>query len=274
MAAFVANVTDGPARLFVSAMPTPSWKQVAAFAAIDLPAWSGEGKWISFRVSDLQGGEDYYVVHPDGSGLKNLTATGRLPAGDRPYNADVWIADNLVVHSGRPGHAAKVYLVRADDARVTALFDSVTTTKVSYSPSPDGSRLAFDEYDENSQSDSLRIIAVDGSGLRTLANFKGSISSVAWSPDGTRLVFAVFGKDNPPHSDVYVINQDGSGLEQAYAGASISSLTFSPDGKFLLLGSMEQGRVYVADLSNLTIHLIQAPGLNLTDWWREPTWVR
>jgi Tol biopolymer transport system component len=186
---------------------------------------------------------------------------------------DGWIGDNLIVHSGRPGHAAKVYLLRADDGRVTALFDSVTTTKVSYSPSPDGSRLAFDEYDENSQSDSLRIIAPDGSGLRVLASFKASISSVSWSPDGTRLAFAIFGNDNPPHSDGYVINQDGGGLEQVYAGASISSLTFSPDGKFLLLGSMEPGRVYVADLSNLESHLLQAPGLSLTDWWREPAWV-
>ena len=273
-AAFVADVTAGPARLFVSAMPVPSWKQVAAFAAIDLPAWSGDGKWISFRVSDLQGGEDYYVVHPDGSGLKNLTATSRLPSADRPYNVDGWIADNLIVHSGRPGHPALVYLLRADDGKVTPLFDSVITTKVSYSPSPDGSRLAFDEYDENSQSDSLRIIAADGSGLRVLASFKGSISSVSWSPDGTSLVFSVFGIDNPPHSDVYVINQDGGGLEQAYAGASISSLTFSPDGKFLLLGSMEQNRIFVVDLTSLVLHQLQAPGLSLTDWWREPAWVR
>ena len=273
-AAFIADVTEGPARLFVSAMPTPSWKQVAAFAAIDMPAWSADGNWVSFRVQDLQGGQDFYVVHPDGSGLKNLTATGRLPSADRPYNADGWIGDSLIVHSGRPGHAAKVYLLGADDGKVTPLFDSVTTTKVSYSPSPDGSRLAFDEYDENSQSDSLRIIAMDGSGKRILASFKGSISSVAWSPDGTRLAFAVFGIDNPLHSDVYVIDQAGGGLEQAYTGASISSLTFSPDGKLLLLGSMEQGRIFVVDLTSLVLHQLQAPGLSLTDWWHEPVWVR
>ena len=63
-------------------------------------------------------------------------------------------------------------------------------------------------------------------------------------------------------------------MEQAYAGDVISNLTFSPDGKFLLLGSMEQDRVFVVDLSSLTVRLIQAPGLSLTDWWREPTWVR
>jgi len=273
-AAFVADVANGPARLFVSAMPAPSWRQVAAYPSIDMPAWSADGNWISFRVQDLQGGQDFYVVHPDGSGLKNLTATAMLPAKDRPLNADGWIADSLIVHSGRPGHAAQVYLLRADDGQVTPLFDSVTTTKVSYSPSPDGSRLAFDEYDENSQSDSLRILAPDGSVQQTLASFKASISSVAWSPDGTRLAFAVFGNDNPPRSDVYVIDQAGGGLEQAYTGASISSLTFSPDGKFLLLGSMEQSRIFVVDLTSLVLHQLQTPGLSLTDWWREPAWVR
>jgi len=55
-AAYVANTANGPARLFVSAMPAPVWKQVAQFTFIDLPAWSGDGKWISFRVQDLQGG--------------------------------------------------------------------------------------------------------------------------------------------------------------------------------------------------------------------------
>ena len=273
-AAFVANTAAGPARLFVSAMPAPSWKQVAAFTFIDLPAWSGDGNWISFRVQDLQGGQDYYVVHPDGSGLKNITATASLPAADRPFNVDGWIADNLIVHSGVPGHAAKVYLLRAEDGRVTALFDSVTATKFSYSPSPDGSRLAFDEYDENSHSDSLRIIAADGSGLRILASFKESIASVAWSPDGTRLVFAVFGNENPPHSDVYVINQAGSGLVQAYTGPAVTSLVFSPDGYFLLLGDFEQNHIFVVDLTSLQMHLLQAPGLSLTDWWRQPAWVR
>jgi WD40 repeat protein len=63
-------------------------------------------------------------------------------------------------------------------------------------------------------------------------------------------------------------------LEQAYTGASISSLTFSPDGKFLLLGSMEQSRIFVVDLTSLVLHQLQAPGLSLTDWWREPVWVR
>jgi len=265
-AVFVANVADGPARLFVSAMPTPAWKQVAAFAAIDLPAWSSDGKWISFRVSDLQGGEDYYVVHPDGTGLKNITDTDKLPAGDRPFAVDGWITNNLIVHSGLPGHAAKVYLLRAEDGRVITLYDSATT-KVSYSPSPDGSLLAFDEFNDNSTVNTLRIIATDGSGLLNLASFNSMIYPITWSPDDSTLAFAVYG------SGVYKINRDGRGLEQVFGQTAVQSLAFSPNGQFLLVETGNPAGIFVVDLTSLQTHLLQAPGLSLTDWWRQPAWV-
>jgi len=267
MAAYVANTANGPARLFVSAMPTPAWREVAAFASIDLPAWSGDGKWISFRVQDLQGGQDYYVVHPDGSGLKNVTATAGLPAADRPYNVDGWISNYLIVHSGMPDQAAKVYLLRADDGVVKTLFES-TPTKVVYIPSPDGSRLAYDDYAGNSTTDSLSIVAPDGSGLLKLASFKTSIWPITWSPDGATLAFAVDG------SGVYTINRDGRGLKQVYGQAQVLNLAFSPNGQFLLVETGNPAGLFVVDLSSLQTHLLEAPGVSLTDWWRQPAWVR
>ncbi len=265
-AAFVANTANGPARLFVSAMPAPSWQQIASFVSIDLPSWSGDGKWISFRVSDLQGGEDYYVVHPEGSGLKNLTTTANLPATDRPFNADGWITNNLIVHSGLPGHAAKVYLLRAEDGRLITLYDSATT-KVSYSPSLDGSLLAFDEFNANSTANTLRIVAADGSGLLNLVTFNSMIYPITWSPDDSTLAFAVYG------SGVYKMNRDGRGLQQVYGQAAVQSLAFSPNGRFLLVETANPAGIYVVDLTSLQTHLLQAPGLSLTDWWRQPAWV-
>jgi len=271
-AAYVANTANGPARLFVSAMPAPVWKQVAQFTFIDLPAWSGDGKWISFRVQDLQGGVDYYVVHPDGSGLKNVTATASLPAADRPYNVDGWISNYLIVHSGKPDQAAKVYLLRADDGIVKTLFDSALS-KVEYSASPDGSLLAFEAYDNTNNMNTLRIVALDGSGLRDLASFKTTIWPIAWSPDASSLAFAVYGNQVPPQADVYVINRDGRGLKQVYGSAQVQNLAFSPNGQFLLVETGNPGGLFVVYLSSLQTHLLQAPGLSLTDWWRQPAWV-
>ena len=186
---------------------------------------------------------------------------------------DGWITNNLIVHSGRPGHEAKVYLLRVDDGRLKPLFD-MFTTKAVYCPSPDGSLLAFDEYDHTSETHTLRIIAPDGSNLHNLASFKTTIYPVVWSPDGTSLAFAVYGTDNPSQSVVYVINRDGRGLEQVYGEAAIQSLVFSPDGQFLLVENGDQQRIFVVDLNSLKSHLLLAPGLSLTDWWREPAWVR
>ena len=266
-AAFLADITTGPARLFVSALPSPSWKQVAAFASIDLSAWSGDGNWISFRVQDLQGGQDYYVVHPDGSGLKNITATANLPAGEKPLNVDGWIANNLIVHSARPGHAGQVYLLRADDGLVKPLFAS-SATKVTYTPSPEGSLLAFDDYADNSTSNTLRILAPDGSGSLKLASFNTMIYPITWSPDAAMLAFAVYG------SGVYTINRDGRGLQQVYDQGEVMSLVFSPYGKYLLIETINPQHILVVDLTSLASHQLQAPGLSLTDWWREPAWVR
>jgi Tol biopolymer transport system component len=265
-AALVANDNKGPVRLFVSAMPAPSWRQVAAFAFIDQPAWSGDGNWISFRVQDLNGGEDYYVVHPDGSGLKNVTATANLPAADRPYNVDGWISNYLIVHSGNPDQTAKVYLLRADDGLVKTLIDSASTN-IEYSPSPDGSLLAYDDYPGNNTVNALRVVAPDGSGMLKLASFKTPIRPITWSPDASTLAFAVDG------SGVYTINRDGRGLEQVYSQAQILNLAFSPNGQFLLVETDNPAGLFVVDLSSLQTHLLQAPGLSLTDWWREPAWV-
>jgi Tol biopolymer transport system component len=239
-----------------------------------LAAWSGDGKWISFRVSDLQGGEDYYVIHPDGSGLKNLTTTANLPSADRPFNVDGWISNYLIVYSGKnPDQAEKVYLVRADDGIVKTLFDSALS-KVEYSASPDGSLLAFEAYDNTNNMHTLRTVAPDGSGLRDLASFKSNIGPIAWSPDASSLAFAVYGNQVPPQADVYEINRDGRGLKQVYGSAQVQTLAFSPNGQFLLVETAVPAGLFEVDLTSLQTHLLQAPGLSLTDWWRQPSWVR
>ena len=68
----------------------PAGTRITSGAAWDEePAWSPDGKWIAF-ASDRNGNFDIYVVHPDGTGLRQLTAStlrghravvvaGRLP---------------------------------------------------------------------------------------------------------------------------------------------------------------------------------------------------
>ncbi len=275
MAALLANpasASAGPTRLYVSAMPAAAWTQIAEFPSIGILTWSPDGTWISFRAYDAQGSEDYYVIHPDGTGLKNVTATDKLPAAGRPYVVYGWMGGDLIVRTGKPGADATVYLLRAEDGRVRPLL-TLLANKSGYFPSPDGSLLAFDEYDYAHDTHTLRIVAPDGSRLRDLASFKTTIFPVIWSPDGNSLAFAVYGTQDPSQMDVYVIQRDGRGLQQVYGPATIANAVFSPDGKFLLIEGSPQERLYAVDLSSLKTRLIQAPGLSLKDFWREPTWV-
>jgi hypothetical protein len=293
--AFVASIEDiQVASLYISAVPDVDWKQVVRFALLDLPSWSGDGNWLSFRAQDANGNLDYYVVRADGSDLKNITASDKLPAEGRPYTVDAWIGNNLLLRSGKPGQEASAYLLRVDDMHVKPLFNAFTR-KAAYFPSPDGSLLAFDEYNDQSSLHTLRLIAPDGSGLRDLASFNNTIYPIIWSPDGNFLAFTVYGNPNDFHpighiidrnghgpklpnnggqrnDAVYVIGRDGRGLKQFSAGTAVN-LAFSPDGHFLLIEDAVSRKILVADLNSLSTHVIKASSLSLADSWRQPAWV-
>ena len=50
-------------------------KKITSGAAWDeKPAWSPDGKWIAF-ASDRNGNFDIYVIHPDGTGMRQLTSS-------------------------------------------------------------------------------------------------------------------------------------------------------------------------------------------------------
>ena len=107
------------------------------FNFIDPPMWSPDGKWLAFRVQDGQGGEDIYAIRRDGTGLTNLTASGKLPPDGRPYVFDGWITGSVILHSGKPGTEGNVYLMDPEVGTVKPLFETLLL-KTQFFPSPDG----------------------------------------------------------------------------------------------------------------------------------------
>ena len=267
-----------PYKLWLFDPAAQTWTSLFEYAYIDPPFWSPNGKWLAFRVQDGLGGEDVYIVQPDGSELKNLTSSSSLPVEGRPYVMDGWITGNILVRSAKLGSDDSVYLVRIADGRVRPMFETLLT-KAMFIPSSDGAWLAYDDYDYDSQKHTLYVTEPDGANPVELVSFTGgTLYPIIWSPDNDRLAFAYyteFTQNGNPTADVYVIDRNGRGLKQVYRGVTVGALMFSPDGKFLLISettSPTGGHLFVVDLEMLEQRIIQAPGLSLDTDWFMPSW--
>lgn len=251
-----------------------TWRELVQMQRyMDPPMWSQDGAWLAFRVQDGQGGEDVYAVRRDGTDLKNLTASAKLPAEGRPYVIDAWLGENVVLRSGKPGGTGTVYLMRVGDGFVKPLFETLLT-KSSFIESPDGTLLAYVDYDTNGQKQLVKIITPDGKTLRDLATFvSGSVMGLSWSPDGKQLGF-VHRTDTA--SSLYLIDNDGRNLRQVYMSAAEPQFVFSPDGEYLLVQTIDGTgeHLYAINLSTLEPFLVQAPGIPLNESWLLPTWVK
>ncbi len=250
------------------------WKELVQMERyMDPPMWSRDGEWLAFRVQDGLGGEAVYAVRRDGSDLKNMTASEKLPADGRPYVMDTWLGESVVLRSGKPGGTAPVYLLRVSDGLVEPLFET-TLTKAPFIVSPDGTLLAYVDYDTNSQKQLVKIITPDGKTLRDLATFvSGSVLELKWSPDGAQLGFVHYTESA---SSVYVIDSDGRNLRQVYMSGTDVHFVFSPDGKYLLVQTIDGTgeHLYAVNLSTLEARLVQSPGIPLNVSWMWPSWVK
>ncbi len=275
--AYPDNVNGTPYKVWLLDPAAKTWSALAQFPFIDPPFWSPDGTWLAFRVQDGQGGEDVYVAHRDGTELKNLTASGNLPADARPYVMDGWITENIVVRSALPGREGTVYLIRASDGAVRPLFDRLLT-KSNFFPSPNGAYLAFDAYDDSSQKHVLKMTEPDAANPVDLATFSGgSLYPILWSPDSSRIAFVYYTSyaNGDPTADVYIVGRDGRNLMQVYKGVTVGRIVFSPDEKYLLVEETTTptgGHLFAVNLDTLESRILEAPGLSLDTDWYAPSW--
>jgi WD40 repeat protein len=260
------------AALFLFNPQDQTWKSIAEFNYIDPPTWSPDGDWLAFRVQDGEGKDEIYIIHPDGTGLANLSTNENLPAEGQPYVLNGWINNNVILR----GRNDMVYLVRADYPTVKPLFD-IPWIKSNFIPSPDGYFLAY--VDVNDQSAALKLLTPDGNTTRQLAAFdKASIYPVVWSPDGEQVAFVKMTNDIAQGQDLFTIGVDGHNLQQIYHSdtAGMIDLGYSPDGKYLIFEDSDAtGRhIFVIDLSTMEKHMLTVPNIPLDWWWMAPSWQR
>ena len=157
------------------------------------PSWSPKGDWIVF-TSERTGPAELYRIHPDGSGLEQLT--------DYPAYSDqaAFAPDEkrIVFVSTRAAGRANLWLLDVASRKTTRL---TTGDGGDFRPawSPDGKWIAFSSDRgsdlppakgrwERLQLADIYLIHPDGSGLRRISQHGGFCGSPKWTADSKSVV--------------------------------------------------------------------------------------
>lgn len=272
---YSAASTGTPTQVWLFDAEAKTWRALAEFPYIDPPFWSPDGSWIAFRTQDGVGGEEVYVIRPDGTELKNIAAD--LPVDGRPYIMDGWYTENVIMRSALPGAQGNIYLVRAANGQSRPMFETLLT-KAQFIASPDAGFFAYDEYDYTSQNHFVKVMEPDGANAETIAQFTGgSIYPMIWSPDASLIAFNYYGNlaGGNASAEVFIIPRTGGELKSVYKGNTVGRLLFSPNGKYLLIEettSASGGHLFLVDLATSNVNILQAPGLSTDYDWYAPSW--
>ena len=263
---FVSTRADATADLWILDLQTRRARALTSGAGGDFrPSWSPDGEWIAFssdRLSPLPFAYgrwehlhlvDLYIVHPDGSGLQQITEHGGF-CGSPKWTSDsqrviaYCMTDEQTLDNRRatPEHAEDTRIV-AVDIRSKVVSDLSTGPGVKFNPSllPDET-LAYIRRDGDDQG----IQYANGT-----HGPMGPIRTAAWSPDGSRVVFHKrLTIQRKPWVSTWSLNPDYE-LTLTSGGPS-----FSPAGdRFAFVGRAENALgagVGVADVGGETSEII------------------
>lgn len=190
------------------------------------PLWSPDGKWIAFLRPAYSDWSEIYVVHPDGTGLRQLTSNRDgiswftwSPSGHRLAFAgrrtDVYTVDpvtrrirrlsrtrcgegatwltwsprgDLLAFGAGSNQGTEIFTTDESGARVKRLTRSCFGRKEHPAWSPNGDEIAFDNG-LGGRGD-IFVVRKDGSGARKLTTTSAREIDPSWSPDGTHLAYA------------------------------------------------------------------------------------
>ena len=224
-------------------------------------AWSRDGK--QFAMWSNHNNRILYLLNADGTGLIEKRLGNVQILGTPQF----WPDGRSVAFYGATPSAYGLFEIVLTESEASLIHPSVESA-TGYAFSPDGSRLAYVEYDrENGEARliSENLTTRELATLGTLPIPTGSGAAVpetanpSWSADGNFLAFD-FGR-NAADRAIYLAYADGSGLikvvEEAYAPS------VSADGK--CLAYISDNQVFLLDLANVSTNSTTATSILLAD---------
>jgi TolB protein len=151
------------------------------------------------------------------------------------------------VHDPSNEEGFDIYVMNVENKETERITDG-TDRIWSFSWSPDGSRIVYESYIE----ESLYVIRADGSDQRLLER---DAHWPVWSPDGDWIVFY---SDRDGDAEIFLINPDGSGLRQL-TDNSIDDYSpgWSPGGEKIVFSS--DGEISVMSSDGMGLQSLTEP---------------
>jgi TolB protein len=195
---YVASIDGRSPRRIVDDTLTPS-----------APTWSPTDRRIAFIGGGPDEDHGVYLVNPDGTGLRLLTA-----AGPR-FNVDtvpLWSPDGtkLLFHAGNPA-AEDLWLVNADGSGLQNLTNTPYPIDEAWPTwSPDGKRIAYQRVDHSAHSAAVYVIDADGTNPIRVSADTPLAQPLIWSPDGKHVLTSVCATNtcNEPW-DILILDPSG-----------------------------------------------------------------
>ncbi|RKU24104.1 hypothetical protein C6503_01355 [Candidatus Poribacteria bacterium] len=209
--------------IYVMDMETQTSRRLTLDEGLDIwPAWSPNGKWISF-ASNRAGTYDLYRVDVDGGNLIKLT-------DGHNYDKTAWSPDSQsIAFTSR----ASLFVMTAEGRKLRQLAGNAHGVDCTWSP--DGKKIAF------SANNGIFSIDVNGRNLRQLTQLNQSAWFLAWSPSGEWIAYRL--TDILGDLVIGVVNTVDSkrgGVLEATRGLKPNYLDWVPEGFLSVFPSVEK----------------------------------
>jgi Tol biopolymer transport system component len=227
------------------------------------PAWSPDGKWIAFtsdRNTEWKGHNNnagwehlqelsVYIVHPDGTGLRRVTAPG-ISSGSPKFSAD---GEELVFseYSVEDSWNARVYALSAKATSQIVTIDLATGTRTEQTSGP-GLKLMPQFLPDGRIGFMTKSGITSGIGYtKGTGTFPASLRSPAWSPDGKQVVYEKV--DYTPRPQNQLLYSWDPNYEYRYTDVFPS---FSKDGTLLVTNKDVDSSIVTMSADGRNKHMV------------------